>query len=281
MTVATDSITIEDLAGLEALPTGTQFRSAAGGAALVRTNTGVRRVNPLVITTSVPEWTTAYIARDILPAEIVNPETLGSFVGVGDRVKIVREYSEPGRGEFDGQLGEVVAIDEPGFVVWPFEVRVDNGPCVTVMKVELTDIPKPAPEPESAGFSIGDQVRVVREYPSSSGHWDGAVGTLLAITHPDETFPYQVQFDGFAEDVVHEIELVHSNETVLEYPLVHDEEGFDALPDGAILVPLNKYFSPVRKDGRRWRCFVEGSFELTDQTRQTVIDDGALVVYRP
>ncbi|GAB3830075.1 hypothetical protein [Kribbella italica] len=282
MTNENTTITVEDLAGLEALPTGTEFRGIGRFFSLARTSHGVGLAN------SSTEYTTNHIANTYLPAEITNPETLGSFAGVGDRVRIVREYEVEGRGEFDGELGEVAEV-HPG-QTWSYSVKTDTGPLIGAMVVELTDTPKPTEPVVATAVKVGDRVRIVREFEEGTSRYDGRPGTLTRIDPDSQAFPYSVTLDDGDYDIFFQVEplIEPGAEPTLEYPLVNDAAGLNALPGGSIVVPLAEGYSPrmfygagFSDDQAGWRCFADNSFDLTDQTLELALDEGVLVVYQP
>jgi hypothetical protein len=285
---STDTITIEDLAGLESLPVGTKFQNLGIDYAntLRTTETGVRRG----FVDSNVEWTKDYVARTHLPAAITNPETLGGFAGVGDRVRIVREYETVGASEFDGKLGVLVEIEQPiEDHSWPFTVKTDDGPTITVTEVATVEL-APVPEPVTREPRVGDKVRVVREYKNTASEIDGMVGTLTHISRDQySSFPYSVDIDGHGPDIVFSVELVAAAEPALvaevehalEYAVALDRAGLDALSDNSVIVGIGDSWSktPLVKVGGSWlKAGKAGTFNYL--AGDLLSDQGALVVYQ-
>ncbi|WNI28607.1 hypothetical protein [Streptomyces sp. ITFR-6] len=62
-------------------------------------------------------------------------------------------------------------------------------------------------------ITVGDRVRVVREYENTPGRHAGAVGSVVSIDNRDDRFPYEVRTDGGVNGEglwVHEVELLDS-----------------------------------------------------------------------
>lgn len=277
-----DIITVEDLAGLEALPVGTTFKRIATDTELRITEAGVRRSQPLVFGQAA-EWTKAYIADDALPATITNPETLGGdFAGVGDRVRIV-EDDEAGFGtDYVGSFGILRQINDQAPENLALRVELEAPVYSQTTHIWVRSV-TPAPLPTKPTPQVGDRVRVVREYMSGGGYLDGKVGTLNSISDDEHnSLPYSVDIDDHGHDIVHEVDFEHDPEPTPEYPFVNDEAGFNALPQGSIVVPLDEGLAPRLNQGELgWRAFAHRSMELTDDTLTAVLDQGVLVVYQP
>jgi hypothetical protein len=230
-------ITVEDAAGLEALPEGTVIQCFTGSGHKIRKQgDGFVWQQPASI-----EGRKVYSnIEDMeqgtgwLPATVVNPESLGDFrpSQVGSVVRLLEDVSC-----YDLKAGQLAIV------------REDAGDIVSVDDPsEDRELAHLYPgEWETATIQVGDRVRVIdADYNSELGDTGvvrqvapfSLLGDLLTVA-TDRGVTIQM-FDYRFELVVEPVEIAETVEEPVEdevpaYPVILDSEALHSLPVGSVV----------------------------------------------
>lgn len=248
-----NTYTVEDQAGLDALPVGTLVYDRDGDE-WEREWDGWR---PLWI-----DVAAGYGLHNYLPAVVQNPEILGEFTSVTTSLEeLDAEYRiEEGsiveivganRALFAGVRAEVIRpakecgshrlrplSERPdGFGFSPFYWSSNDVELVaTVIEESVED-----EEPESVEIQVGDHVRVIDN--ESNPHFKVGETGLVTNIYPEDNLPALVWLEGkgglfdhrlekLTEQEVAEIEAENERITrMAEVPVVLDVDALDALPN--------------------------------------------------